>query len=174
MGIVRSPEVYEQFEKVVLVHGTRLVSELAYDDLIRRELPEHPLLGEQVAKQLLYYPTVTREQFRHQGRIPALLETGRLAHEVGLAPVDPAHDRFMLCGSPAMLADTRAVLEKLGLGRGQHEPAGPLRHRARLRRQVRPRGRGTARCIGARLRHHRCLRWRELPAAHHRSRIPTP
>src|SRR5450631_3316814 len=106
MGIVRSPEVYEQFEKVVLVHGCRLVSELAYDELIRRDLPEHPLLGEQIGKQLIYYPTVTRESFRHQGRIPALLETGRLCHEIGLPGIDRNRDRFMLCGSPAMLADT--------------------------------------------------------------------
>ena len=118
MGIVRSPEAYEQFEKVVLVHGCRLVSELAYDELIRRELPAHPLLGEQITKQLLYYPTVTREAFRHQGRIPALLETGRLCHDIGLSDIDLQHDRFMLCGSPAMLADTRAVLEKFGLGEG--------------------------------------------------------
>jgi ferredoxin--NADP+ reductase len=118
MGIVRSPEVYEQFEKVVLVHGCRLVSELAYDDLIRRELPRHPLLGEQIAKQLLYYPTVTREPFRHEGRIPALLETGRLCHDIGLPAIDAKHDRFMLCGSPAMLVDTRAVLQKFGLAEG--------------------------------------------------------
>lgn len=108
MGIVRSPEVYEQFEKVVLVHSCRLVSELAYDELIRRDLPEHPLLGEQITKQLLYYPTVTREPFRHQGRIPALLETGRLSHDIGLAGLGLKHDRFMLCRSPAMLADTLA------------------------------------------------------------------
>jgi ferredoxin--NADP+ reductase len=118
MGVIRSPEVYDQFQKVVLVHGCRLVSELAYDELIRRELPAHPLLGEQVSKQLIYYPTVTREPFRHQGRIPALLETGRLAHDIGLPPIDREHDRFMLCGSPAMLADTRAVLAKLDLTEG--------------------------------------------------------
>jgi ferredoxin--NADP+ reductase len=118
MGIVRSPEAYEQFEKVVLVHGCRLASELAYDGLIRRDLPAHPLLGEQITTQLLYYPTVTREPFRHQGRIPALLETGRLCHDIGLPAIDLKHDRFMLCGSPAMLADTRAVLEKSGLSEG--------------------------------------------------------
>ncbi len=118
MGIVRSPEVYEQFEKVVLVHGCRLVSELAYDDLIRHELPEQHLLAEQIREQLVYYPTVTREPYRHQGRIPFLLETGRLCSDIGLPEIDGEHDRFMLCGSPAMLTDTRAVLEKRGLREG--------------------------------------------------------
>ncbi|MCE9661683.1 MAG: ferredoxin--NADP reductase [Burkholderiales bacterium] len=118
MGIVRSPEVYEQFEKVVLVHGCRLVSELAYDHLIRHELPEQHLLAELISKQLVYYPTVTREPFQHEGRIPALLETGRLCSDIGLPRIDLDRDRFMLCGSPAMLADTRAVLEKRGFGEG--------------------------------------------------------
>ncbi len=118
MGIVRSPEVYEMFEKVVLVHGCRLVSELAYDEAIRRDLPRHPLLGEQIGRQLVYYPTVTREPFPHRGRIPALIETGRLCHDIGLPGIHRDHDRFMLCGSPEMLADTRSALQKFGLAEG--------------------------------------------------------
>ncbi|MGZ5787670.1 MAG: ferredoxin--NADP reductase [Ramlibacter sp.] len=118
MSVARDPEVYEQFEKVVLVHGCRQISELAYADLITAELPKSEWLGEQVTRQLIYYPTVTRESFRHQGRIPTLLETGRLCHDIGLPPIDPAHDRFMLCGSPAMLKDTRELLDKLGLAEG--------------------------------------------------------
>jgi ferredoxin--NADP+ reductase len=118
MSIIRTPEVYEQFEKIVLVHGCRLVAELAYDELITQQLPRNAFLGEQISRQLVYYPTVTRESFRHQGRIPMLIESGRLCHDIGLPPISAAHDRFMLCGSPAMLADTRAALEKLHLGEG--------------------------------------------------------
>jgi ferredoxin-NADP reductase len=61
--------VYEQFERVVLVHGCRQVNELAYDKLIMEGLAQNEFFGEQVSKQLLYYPTVTREPFRNQGRI---------------------------------------------------------------------------------------------------------
>lgn len=118
MSIVRDPDTYAQFGKVVLVHGCRLVSELAYDDLLQRELPQDPFIGELVSRQLVYHPLVTREAFRNQGRIPALLETGRLCHDVGLPPLNRDTDRFMLCGSPAMLADTRAVLTKFGLTEG--------------------------------------------------------
>ena len=32
MSIIRDPETYERFEKVVLVHGVRKVDELAYAD----------------------------------------------------------------------------------------------------------------------------------------------
>ena len=124
MSVVRDPEVYERFEKVVLVHGCRQVAELAYADAIQRELPRNEFFGEQVARQLLYYPTVTREAFRHQGRIPSLLESGRIGHDLGLHPIDAQHDRFMLCGSPQMLKDTRTVLEKLGLAEGNMSTPG--------------------------------------------------
>jgi len=91
---------------------------LAYERLITQEMPSNEWFGEQVSRQLLYYPTVTRESFRHQGRIPTLLETGALAHEVGLPALNARNDRFMLCGSPEMLRDTRAFLDKLGLTEG--------------------------------------------------------
>jgi ferredoxin/flavodoxin---NADP+ reductase len=118
MSVIRDPEVYEKFSKVVLVHGCRQVAELAYDKLITQELARNEFFGEQVAKQLIYYPTVTREAFRHQGRIPTLLETGKLCHDIGLPPLDAARDRFMLCGSPGMLKDTRTLLDKLGVSEG--------------------------------------------------------
>src|SRR5205085_10681121 len=70
MSIIRDPDTYERFEKIVLVLGTRKVDELAYADVISQELPQHDHLGEQVRAQLVYYPTVTREPFRNQGRLP--------------------------------------------------------------------------------------------------------
>lgn len=118
MSVIRDPDVYEHYEKIVLVHGCRQVKELAYDELILRDLPNNEWLGEQVRSKLIYYPTVTREPFRNQGRIPALLETGQLPHSVGLSPLNMDSDRFMLCGSPEMLRDTRALLDKLGLTEG--------------------------------------------------------
>ena len=68
MSIIRDPATYEQFEQVVLVHGVRQVNELAYHDYISKELPAHEFLGEMVAAQLLYYPTVTREAYTNTGR----------------------------------------------------------------------------------------------------------
>ena len=124
MSIVRDPETYERFDKVVLVHGCRIAAELAYHELIERELAHDPWLGDSVSRQLLYYPTVTREPYRHIGRIPNLLEDHRLAHDLQLPRIDPANDRFMLCGSPQMLRDTRAVLEKLGFDEGNMSTPG--------------------------------------------------
>ena len=118
MSVIRDPEAYERFSRVVLVHGCRHVAELAYREVITTALRDDPFLGEQIRDKLLYYPTVTREPFVHQGRITTLLEGGQLASDLALAALSAADDRFMLCGSPAMLRDTRAVLERLGLAEG--------------------------------------------------------
>jgi ferredoxin--NADP+ reductase len=114
MSIIRDPATYERFEKVVLVHGVRKVDELAYADLIAHDLPRHDYLGEQVRDKLVYYPTVTREPFRNQGRLPDLIANGKLCDDIGLPQIDPAHDRAMICGGPAMLKDMRAVLDAKG------------------------------------------------------------
>src|SRR5690606_3399304 len=100
MSIAQDPEVYERYEKVVLVHGCRQVGELAYRQFLTEELPRHEWLGEQVSQQLLYYPTVTREPFIHQGRIPTLMASGKLFDDIGLPHLNKDTDRFMLCGSP--------------------------------------------------------------------------
>ncbi|MBF6615997.1 ferredoxin--NADP reductase [Pollutimonas thiosulfatoxidans] len=114
MSIIKDPDVYERFEKVVLVHGVRFKSELAYADFIQNELPNNEYFGEVVREKLIYYPTVTREPFKHQGRITHVVESGQLFKDIGLPPLDPAVDRAMLCGSPHMLADTSAMLESRG------------------------------------------------------------
>ena len=112
LSIIRDPDTYERFEKVILVHGCREVAELAYQDLIKRELPEHEFLGELVNGKLLYCPTVTREPFERQGRITDLITDGRLWNDFGLPALDPARDRAMICGSPAMLRDLKHMLEE--------------------------------------------------------------
>jgi len=114
MSIIKDPDVYERFEKVVLVHGVRWASELAYADFIEKELPANEFFGDVVRDKLIYYPTVTREPFRNQGRITHLVDTGQLSVGTGLPELDPEHDRAMICGSPHMLADVRAMLDKRG------------------------------------------------------------
>ena len=112
LSVIRDPETYEKFEEVILVHGVRQVNELAYHDYLTQELPAHEILGEMVSQQLKYYPTVTREPFKNQGRINDLIESGKLFTDLGVPPLDPLTDRVMLCGSPEMLASLKALLEK--------------------------------------------------------------
>src|SRR5919108_320954 len=85
-------------------------AELAYGEMITEKLPNDELIGEYVRNQLIYYPTVTRDPFRNRGRITDLITSGKLFADIGLATLDPAHDRVMICGSPALVTDTRALL----------------------------------------------------------------
>ncbi|SFQ06345.1 ferredoxin--NADP+ reductase [Geopseudomonas sagittaria] len=115
MSVIQDPETYERFDKVILVHGVRWVSELAYADFITEELPQHEYFGEMVREKLIYYPTVTREPFRNQGRMTDLMRSGKLFSDIGLPPINPQDDRAMLCGSPSMLDETSQVLDSFGL-----------------------------------------------------------
>jgi ferredoxin--NADP+ reductase len=124
MSIVRDPETYEKFEQVILVHGVRQVDELAYHDMLVEHLPNHEFLGELVSSKLRYYPTVTREPYRNMGRITELIESGKLTADLEVPPLDPANDRVMICGSPAMLRDLKALLEHRGFKEGNTSTPG--------------------------------------------------
>jgi len=119
LSVIKDPNTYERFERVIVAHGVRKAGDLAYRDYLLEELPRHEFLGEHISRQLLYYPAVTREPFDwrghdRRGRLTDLFDSGRMAAELGLEPLDPARDRAMLCGSPQMLADFRAILDRRG------------------------------------------------------------
>ncbi len=124
MSIVRDPETYDRFEQIVLVHGVRQVDELAYHDLLVEHLPRHELLGDQVTSQLRYYPTVTRQAYRNMGRVTELVDKGKLFADLQLPALDRAHDRVMICGSPAMLRDLKHLLEARGFKEGNTSTPG--------------------------------------------------
>jgi ferredoxin--NADP+ reductase len=123
-SIIKDPETYDRFEKVVLVHGCRQVTELAYGEAVINELPRNEFFGDVVREKLVYYPTVTREPFHNRGRITDLIASGTLLRDIGLPPLDLASDRLMLCGSPPMLADLRALLVERGFSEGNHSVPG--------------------------------------------------
>lgn len=114
LSLIKDPEVYARFERVVFVHGVRWLKESAVARNQIAMLRDHEFLGDEVRTKLSYYPTVTREPHVNRGRLTTLIESGRLFADLELPPLDPAHDRVMVCGSPAMLADTRALLDARG------------------------------------------------------------
>ena len=124
LSVIKDPATYERFEKVVLLHGCRRVAELAYGEMITKELPNDDLIGELVRNQLIYYPTVTRDPFRNRGRITDLIASGKLFSDAGLAPLAPEHDRVMICGSPALVHDMRVLLSGKGFIEGSHGEPG--------------------------------------------------
>ncbi|MGP1665878.1 MAG: ferredoxin--NADP reductase, partial [Rhodanobacter sp.] len=114
LSLVRDPETYERFDKIVLAHGVRSISDLAYADYIERELPQHEYLGELIREKLIYYPTVTREAFHNRGRITDAIADGVMSRVTGLPPLNPTDDRVMMCGSPGMLEDLCTLLDGRG------------------------------------------------------------
>jgi ferredoxin--NADP+ reductase len=123
LSIIKDPDIYEQFDRVILTHGVRRIEDLAYQRQISDELPRHEYLGDMVRSKLFYYPTVTREPYRNNGRLTDLLASGKLPGDLGLPPIDPAADRFMVCGSPAMLQDVCALLDGRGFRESRHGEA---------------------------------------------------
>ncbi|MBM7335117.1 MAG: ferredoxin--NADP reductase [Alcanivorax sp.] len=122
MSIIKDPEIYDQFDQVILTHGVRYTSELAYREIIENELPNNEFFGEYVRNQLLYYPTVTREPYRNKGRLTDLMTSGKIFEDLNLPTPNLDEDRFMLCGSPAMLKDLTDILDGWGFreSRGGH------------------------------------------------------
>ncbi|MRV76201.1 ferredoxin--NADP reductase [Duganella sp. FT92W] len=124
LSIVRDPEIYDKFDQLILVHGTRQVDELAYHDLLVEHLPNHEFLGELVTSKLRYYPTVTREEFKNTGRITDLIESGKLFADLGVPELNPNDDRVMICGSADMLRDLKEMLEARGFNEGNTSTPG--------------------------------------------------
>ena len=120
MSILKDPETYERFDKVILVHGVRYVSELAYHDYLLEDLPQHEYLGDEIRNKFIYYPTVTRELFRNTGRLTDLITSGQLCNDLDLPPLNPQTDKAMICGSQAMLNDTCDILDNLGFIGSSH------------------------------------------------------
>ena len=114
LSIIQDPDIYDHYEKIILVHGVRYVRELAYADFISNLLPNNEFFGEEIRKKLIYYPTVTREPFRNEGRITNLIKSGKFFEDIGLPQLSPELDRAMICGSPEMLTDISLILDKSG------------------------------------------------------------
>ena len=113
MSLIQDIEVYDRFEKVILVHGVRKINDLAYKDFIESDLPNNEFFGEEIRNQLIYYPTVTRESFKNEGRLTDLVKSGKLFDDIGLSKMNPIDDRAMICGSPEMLKDTQDLLDSM-------------------------------------------------------------
>jgi len=117
-SLIRDPETYEKFEQVILTHTTRDIAELKYGFDLVDEIRNDELLQEVVDDKLLHYATVTREDYQYTGRITDLISSGKLFTDLGVPPLDPEIDRGMICGSSAMLKDTKELLENAGLEEG--------------------------------------------------------
>ncbi|MDP1873371.1 ferredoxin--NADP reductase [Phenylobacterium sp.] len=118
LSLARDPDVYERFDEAIVTHTVRNVADLNYRELFEEDLAKDEILSEVIGDKLRYYPTVTREPFKTQGRITDLIASGKLFEDLGVPPLDPAVDRLMLCGGPGVLADLKTMLIERGFEEG--------------------------------------------------------
>lgn len=123
-SLLRDPETYEKFEQVILTQTCRGEAELAYGDQLIAGLREDPLIGELTEGRVLHIRSTTQEPSARMGRITRLIEDATIFTQLGIPPLDPAHDRVMICGSMDMLRDVKALVEARGFREGSNsEPA---------------------------------------------------
>ncbi|MDS1136574.1 ferredoxin--NADP reductase [Nitratireductor indicus] len=123
-SLIREPETYDKFERIILTHTCRDVAELEYGNELVAALKDDPLIGELVEGRLVHFTSTTRETSPVMGRITTLIENGELFKALGTEPFNRENDRVMICGSMEMLKDVKALVEKAGLNEGSNaEPA---------------------------------------------------
>jgi ferredoxin--NADP+ reductase len=124
MSIIKDPEIYDQFDRVILAHGVREVSELAYTNYIENVLPNDEYIGEVVREKLVYYPTVTREPYKNNGRLTELIRCGKLFLDLNQPHPNLDDDRFMICGSPSMIKELVGILKSKGFSEARNVKPG--------------------------------------------------
>ncbi len=123
-SLIRDPDVYERFNKIILVHTCRKNAQLVYGSRIVDNARTDPLVGDMVQDKLIYYPTTTAEPSLKQGRPTTLIESGEIFLDLNLSPWNAAIDRVMICGSLAMNKDVVALCEQQGLSEGSNNTPG--------------------------------------------------
>lgn len=121
ISILRDPDVWRRFRRLVLVHCVRHADELAYQEELNT-LKDNPPGGKEGTAELTIIQSVTRAPQASSevssgilhGRITTLLETGELEKRAGL-PITIESSRIMLCGNPSMIEETRAILHRRGM-----------------------------------------------------------
>ena len=116
--MIRDPETYDKFEKIILCHTCRNVVDLQYGKELVDSVKIDPLVGELAQKNLVHYKSVTRDEFAIKGRITDLMTSGKIFSDLGMPLISAAEDRGMICGSMEMLRDTKKLLEEFGLEEG--------------------------------------------------------
>lgn len=107
--------IWEQYQKVILVHCVRTKDELAYQDLINGFF-SHEYYADMVKDKLCYVKIITQENSGADlyGRITDLLKNNKLEQYINI-PITVANSRVMICGNPDMVGDTRKILTQRDL-----------------------------------------------------------
>lgn len=121
ISMLRSDELMQRFERVVVVHGARIASHWGYREELDRLASAHP-------DRLSLVRVVSREPALPgalAGRIPDHFASGQIESIAGLS-LDPTRSHVMLCGNPEMIRDASTVLERRGLKKHRQRVPGQI------------------------------------------------
>lgn len=119
-SLIRDPDTYERYERVILTHTCRQKAELSYGTQLIEKIKNDPLVGDMVNGRLLHLTTLTREEHPVNGRITNLIKSGGLFREIGLHVMRADTDRAMICGSKDMIDDTAKLMKQFDLREGSN------------------------------------------------------
>ncbi len=120
IAMLRTDEAWDRYQKVVVVHGVRYASDLAYQE----ELGEH--LARFGEDRFAYVPVVSREDVDHalRGRITACMLNDSLEQAAG---AELSTDScVMMCGNPDMLNEAESLLEQRKMKRHKRKDPGQI------------------------------------------------
>lgn len=123
MSIIRDPETFEKFEKIILTHTVRTSEELAYKDELEN-LNNHTIYKEITKGNFIYFNTVTRENWPRKGRITDWIREDKLWPEIKTAKFDSKNDRVMICGSEEMTNEIKNIFIEKGCNEGSTKVQG--------------------------------------------------
>ena len=118
IAMLRDPKTWETYERIILVHGVRYLTDLAYTEELEEHHKAHP-------GRLVFIPVVSRALAVQgfQGRITQAIEGGQLEDLTG-TPLSPENSAVMMCGNPQMLDDVEALLNARGMRKHKRNEPG--------------------------------------------------
>ncbi len=119
IAMLRTEEPWERFKKIVVVHGVRHASDLAYTEELKQ-------MEQERGDAFRMVQALTRESVEGtlEGRIPALVENGSLEEAAGYKM--STDSSVLLCGNPAMLDSMEEVLGKRSMMRHRSKTPGQI------------------------------------------------
>ena len=122
-SLIREPETFEKYEKVIVTHTCRTVKELQYSKEIIKECESDELIKDFICNKLITYHSTTREDYMNKGRITDLITSEIIFDNLKIKKIS-SDDRVMLCGSMGLNNDLKQILLNLNLNEGaNNKPA---------------------------------------------------
>lgn len=120
-SIIREPETYQKFDKIILTHTCREIPDLAFSKMVLNQRENDGLLSNKNITSLEYYPTVTRDLPAKDiklGRITDLILTEEFFKDLNIENLLSDSDRVMLCGSQSFNRQMKGILIERGFLEG--------------------------------------------------------